>query len=95
MGGALMLETIALLYWCQKMKLTPPILHGYSLGGHMASLAFTKYNEIFVFLFKKKFFFDFFSVGLVHFLFYHVLLGQQVQQLSVTVYLHVLFHGLF
>jgi len=42
MGGALMLETIALLHWCQKMKLTPPVLHGFSLGGHMASLAFTK-----------------------------------------------------
>jgi hypothetical protein len=41
MGGALMLETIALLYWCQRMKLKPAILHGFSLGGHMASLAFT------------------------------------------------------
>ncbi len=42
MGKALVLETLALLHWCQKMKLTPAILHGYSLGGHMASLAFTK-----------------------------------------------------
>jgi hypothetical protein len=41
MGGALMLETIALLHWCEKMKFTPAILHGFSLGGHMASLAFT------------------------------------------------------
>lgn len=41
MGGALMLETMAILHWCQKMKLTPAILHGFSLGGHMASLAFT------------------------------------------------------
>ncbi|CAF0777653.1 unnamed protein product [Adineta ricciae] len=41
MGGALMLETMLLLHWCQKMKLTPAILHGFSLGGHMASLAFT------------------------------------------------------
>lgn len=41
MGGAVMLETMALLHWCQKMKLTPAILHGFSLGGHMASLAFT------------------------------------------------------
>jgi hypothetical protein len=41
MGGGIMLETIALLHWCQKMKLTPAILHGFSLGGHMASLAFT------------------------------------------------------
>ncbi|UJR28204.1 hypothetical protein I4U23_009455 [Adineta vaga] len=44
MGGALMLETIALLHWCQKMKLTPAILHGFSLGGHMASLAFTVWS---------------------------------------------------
>lgn len=42
MGKALVLETLLLLNWCQKMKLTPTILHGYSLGGHMASLAFTK-----------------------------------------------------
>jgi len=41
MGGALMFETMVLLYWCQKMKLGPAILHGFSLGGHMASLAFT------------------------------------------------------
>ncbi|CAF0810744.1 unnamed protein product [Rotaria sordida] len=43
MGGALMLETLALLHWCEKMKLTPAILHGFSLGGHMASLAFTNW----------------------------------------------------
>jgi hypothetical protein len=42
MGKALILDTLVLLHWCQKMKLTPAILHGYSLGGHMASLAFTK-----------------------------------------------------
>lgn len=41
MGGSLMLETMVLLHWCQKMKLTPAVLHGFSLGGHMASLAFT------------------------------------------------------
>ena len=41
MGGAVMLETMALLHWCQKIKLSPAILHGFSLGGHMASLAFT------------------------------------------------------
>ncbi|CAF1293025.1 unnamed protein product [Adineta steineri] len=43
MGKALILETILLLHWCQKMKLSPAILHGYSLGGHMASLAFTNW----------------------------------------------------
>lgn len=41
MGGALMFETMVLLYWCEKMKLGPAILHGFSLGGHMASLCFT------------------------------------------------------
>ena len=41
MGGGLMLETMAILHWCQKMKLAPAILHGFSLGGYMASLAFT------------------------------------------------------
>ncbi|CAF2343008.1 unnamed protein product [Rotaria sp. Silwood2] len=43
MGGALILETLALLHWCEKMKLTPTLLHGFSLGGHMASLAFTNW----------------------------------------------------
>lgn len=42
MGKSLILETLVLLRWCQKLKLTPAILHGFSLGGHMASLAFTK-----------------------------------------------------
>ena len=42
MGKALILDTMVLLHWCQKMKLSPAILHGYSMGGHMASLAFTK-----------------------------------------------------
>ncbi|CAF1375619.1 unnamed protein product, partial [Rotaria sordida] len=42
MGEVLALETLMLLHWCQKMKLTSAILHGFSLGGHMASLAFTK-----------------------------------------------------
>ncbi|CAF4369171.1 unnamed protein product, partial [Rotaria sordida] len=31
-----------LLHWYQKMKLTSAILHGFSLGRHMTSLAFTK-----------------------------------------------------
>ncbi|CAF3809480.1 unnamed protein product, partial [Rotaria sordida] len=34
-----------LLYWCQKMKLTSAILHDFSLDGHMASLAFTKWPD--------------------------------------------------
>lgn len=42
MGKSIVLEALVLLHWCQKMKLTPAVLHGFSLGGHMASLAFTK-----------------------------------------------------
>ncbi|CAF4356666.1 unnamed protein product, partial [Rotaria sordida] len=34
-------KTLVLLHWCQKMNLTSAILHSFSLGGHMASLAFT------------------------------------------------------
>ncbi|CAF4302121.1 unnamed protein product, partial [Rotaria sordida] len=41
MGEVLVLETLMLLHWCQKMKLTSAILYGFSLGEHMASLAFT------------------------------------------------------
>ncbi|CAF4219473.1 unnamed protein product, partial [Rotaria sordida] len=44
-GEVLVLETLILLHWCQKMKLTPAILHGFSLGGYMASLVFTKYPD--------------------------------------------------
>jgi len=45
MGGMLILEAMALLHWCEKVKLTPAILHGFSLGGHMASLAFTNWSK--------------------------------------------------
>ncbi|CAF1473017.1 unnamed protein product, partial [Rotaria sordida] len=45
MGEELVLETLMLLHWCQKMKLTPAILHDFSLGGYMASLAFTKWPD--------------------------------------------------
>ncbi|CAF1408628.1 unnamed protein product [Rotaria sordida] len=38
-------KTLVLLHWCQKMKLTPAILHSFSLGGHMASLAFTNWPD--------------------------------------------------
>ncbi|CAF4171924.1 unnamed protein product, partial [Rotaria sordida] len=41
----IMSKTLILLHWCQKMKLTLAILHGFSLGGHMASLAFTKWPD--------------------------------------------------
>ncbi|CAF1531514.1 unnamed protein product, partial [Rotaria sordida] len=42
MGEVLVLETLMLLHWYQKMKLTLAILHGFPLGEHMTSLAFTK-----------------------------------------------------
>ncbi|CAF1143565.1 unnamed protein product [Didymodactylos carnosus] len=45
MGGALVLESLALLHWCERMKLAPVVLHGFSLGSHMASLAFTNYPK--------------------------------------------------
>ncbi|CAF1551475.1 unnamed protein product, partial [Rotaria sordida] len=45
MGEVLVLETLMLLHWCQKMKLTSVILHGFSFGGHMTSLAFTKWPD--------------------------------------------------
>ncbi|CAF1277091.1 unnamed protein product [Rotaria sordida] len=45
MGEVLALETLMLLHWCQKMRLTSATLHGFSLGGHMASLAFTKWSD--------------------------------------------------
>ncbi|CAF4274452.1 unnamed protein product, partial [Rotaria sordida] len=41
MGEVLVLETLMLHHWCQKMKLTLAILHGFPLGEHMTSLAFT------------------------------------------------------
>ncbi|CAF4197601.1 unnamed protein product, partial [Rotaria sordida] len=46
MSEVLVLETFMLLHWCQKMKLTSVILHGFSFGGHMASLAFTKWPDL-------------------------------------------------
>ncbi|CAF0973876.1 unnamed protein product [Rotaria sordida] len=36
MGEVLVSETLMLLHWCQKMKLTSAILHDFSLSGHMA-----------------------------------------------------------
>ncbi|CAF1499259.1 unnamed protein product [Rotaria sordida] len=45
MSEVLVLETFMLLHWCQKMKLTSVILHGFSFGGHKASLAFTKWPD--------------------------------------------------
>lgn len=45
MGGALILESLALLHWCQKQGYGPLGLTGISMGGHMASLAATNWHE--------------------------------------------------
>ncbi|CAF4040820.1 unnamed protein product, partial [Rotaria sordida] len=45
MGEVLVLEILMLLHWCQKTKLTSAILHDFSFGEHMASLAFTKWPD--------------------------------------------------
>jgi hypothetical protein len=38
MGCALILETLVLFHWCRRQGYWPVILHGISMGGHMASL---------------------------------------------------------
>ncbi|XP_025084839.1 LOW QUALITY PROTEIN: protein ABHD18-like [Pomacea canaliculata] len=45
MGGALILESLALLHWCQRQGFGPLGLTGISMGGHMASLAATNWHE--------------------------------------------------
>ncbi|KAL8609188.1 hypothetical protein ACOMHN_062428 [Nucella lapillus] len=45
MGGALILESLALLHWCQNQGYGPLGLTGISMGGHMASLAATNWHE--------------------------------------------------
>ncbi|XP_067929143.1 protein ABHD18-like isoform X1 [Watersipora subatra] len=39
MGGALVMESIVLFHWCNRMGLGPLGITGVSMGGHMASLA--------------------------------------------------------
>jgi len=39
MGGSLILEGIAILQWLEKEGYGPNLMHGISMGGHMASLA--------------------------------------------------------
>lgn len=45
MGGCLMLESLALFNWCERMGLGPLGITGLSMGGHMASLAATNYPK--------------------------------------------------
>ncbi len=45
MGGSLILEGIAILHWCEKEGFGPCVMHGISMGGHMASLAGVTWNK--------------------------------------------------
>ncbi|XP_059153119.1 protein ABHD18-like isoform X1 [Physella acuta] len=45
MGGALVLESLALLHWCERQGWGPLGLSGISMGGHMASLAATNWTR--------------------------------------------------
>ncbi|CAG5130947.1 unnamed protein product, partial [Candidula unifasciata] len=45
MGGALVLESLALLHWCERQGWGPLGLSGVSMGGHMASLAATNWTK--------------------------------------------------
>ncbi|XP_022704859.1 protein ABHD18-like isoform X1 [Varroa jacobsoni] len=45
MGGCLVLESIALLRWCEQQGYGPLALTGISMGGHMASLAGGSYDR--------------------------------------------------
>lgn len=45
MGGCLVLESIALLHWCEREGFGPLGITGISMGGHMASLAGTNWHK--------------------------------------------------
>lgn len=45
MGGCLILESLVLLNWCERMGLGPLGITGLSMGGHMASLAASNYPK--------------------------------------------------
>ncbi|XP_047004267.1 protein ABHD18 isoform X2 [Schistocerca americana] len=45
MGGCLILESLAVLHWCEKSGFGPLGLTGISMGGHMASLAATNWPK--------------------------------------------------
>ncbi|GAB1601481.1 protein ABHD18-like [Argonauta hians] len=45
MGGALILESIVLLNWCEQQGWGPLGITGISMGGHMASLAASNWNK--------------------------------------------------
>lgn len=45
MGGALVLESLVLFHWCERMGFGPLGITGISMGGHMASLAATNWSK--------------------------------------------------
>ncbi|CAG2179994.1 unnamed protein product, partial [Oppiella nova] len=45
MGGCLILESLALLHWCERMGFGPLCVTGISMGGHNASLAGTNWHK--------------------------------------------------
>lgn len=45
MGGCLILETLALFYWCEREGFGPLGITGISMGGHMASLAGSSWHK--------------------------------------------------
>ncbi|XP_064115948.1 protein ABHD18-like isoform X1 [Macrobrachium nipponense] len=45
MGGCLVLESLAIFHWCERMGFGPLGVTGISMGGHMASLAATSWPK--------------------------------------------------
>ncbi|XP_071520706.1 protein ABHD18 isoform X2 [Panulirus ornatus] len=45
MGGCLVLESMAIFHWCERMGFGPLGITGISMGGHMASLAATNWPK--------------------------------------------------
>nr|XP_027237374.1 protein ABHD18-like isoform X1 [Penaeus vannamei] len=45
MGGCLVLESLAIFHWCERMGFGPLGITGISMGGHMASLAATNWHK--------------------------------------------------
>ncbi|XP_064609309.1 LOW QUALITY PROTEIN: protein ABHD18-like [Liolophura sinensis] len=45
MGGALVLESLVLLHWCERQGYGPLAITGVSMGGHMASAAATSWHK--------------------------------------------------
>lgn len=50
MGGCLVLESLALLHWCERMGFGPLCLSGISMGGHVSENKESNfaYNDLFL-----------------------------------------------